>query len=144
MARDWVLELKPGAQLGHAASVSLWVKASPGCKMAEIINPCPSIDEFRKEISAIKLELDQLLERAQREIVALDRPGGGESKADPAAVWAQMESFSSEEEMFAYFNSFSDAERELIAEYILSHVNMFKGRGPVFSEHYNASSHILE
>jgi hypothetical protein len=50
----------------------------------------------------------------------------------------------SENEMFAHFNGFSSSDRQIIAEYILTHVSMFKGRGPVFSEHYDSVSHLLE
>jgi len=68
---------------------------------------------------------------------------GGEGPV-PEKVWKEMESLGSEEQMFEYFNAFSEAERQQIAEYIFSHANMFKGRGPVFSERYDTSSHMLE
>ena len=144
MGRDWILELKPDAQKGHAVAISLWLKTSSGDKMLEVVTPCGSIEELGKEISAIKLELDRLTERAERELKALEPTGGAGQRTDPGAIWEKMETLSSEEEMFEYFNSFSEGERELIAEYIFSRVNMFKGRGPVFSEHYDAASHVLE
>lgn len=91
----------------------------------------------------MKAELDEVLESARQKIEAL-QSGGGSKAADPGKIWKEMEALSTDDEMFKYFNGFSPSDREIIAEYVLTRVNMFKGRGPVFSEHYDSSTHRLE
>jgi len=103
---------------------------------------CRSLDELRGEIARIKVELDGFLEDAVKKLGTCE--GGAAGMDDPAEVWKEMERMQSEQEMFNYFNGFSASDRQIIAEYILTHVNMFKGRGPVFSEHYDAATHRLE
>jgi hypothetical protein len=144
MALEFQLEVGQAAGGDNAVSLGLKVKDPGTGQVAEIIPRCKSLDEFRTEIARIKLELDKSLDRAQREMKALSAGGAGMGSIDPREAWKKMESLPSDAEMFEYFNAFSETDRDLIAEYILSHVNMFKGRGPVFSEHYDASSRILE
>lgn len=136
MLRNWVLEVKPKPDVLCAVHVG-----AAGEK-GTIVASCRSVDELREEIARIKVELDAFLEDALQKLAGLE--GGGSGVDDPERVWKEMEAMPTEREMFSLFNAFSAADRRVIAEYILTHVNMFKGRGPVFSEHYDAESHLLE
>ena len=145
MSRDWVLEVQPDPSSGPPAILlHLGIKDARSGKVTELLPPCRSIDELRSGIDEVKRELDNILAEAHRKFELVKKGVSGGEGPVPEKVWKEMESLGSEEQMFEYFNSFSEAERQQIAEYIFSHANMFKGRGPVFSERYDTSSHMLE
>ncbi len=140
--REWSLEVEPesSGSKSFVFRVGLWNAA---VKQTLNVTPsCKSLEELQQEISRIKAELDDLQEQASEKLQTMLN-GESAGGCDPKEAWRKMESCASDEEMFAYFNAFSVPDRQKIAEYILSSVSMFKGRGPVFSENYDASSHIL-
>lgn len=140
--RDWILEVEPETAHSGSCLLRLGLRDSKNQQTSELISSCRSLDEFQQEISRIKVELDEMQKQAREKLHALTE-AQGQKGFDPENIWRKMESLPSEEEMFDYFNSFSVSDRHRIAEYILSRVNMFKGRGPVFSENYDAASHLL-
>jgi hypothetical protein len=142
MPRDWELEVQKG--LDDICTMRLKVGGQQKGEGSAVVVSCRSIDDFRQEIHRMKAELDEVLVSAQQKLDALQKGGGGTKAEDPAKIWKNMEAMGSDSEMFTYFNGFSASDREIIAEYVLTNVNMFKGRGPVFSEHYDASSLLLE
>jgi hypothetical protein len=142
MPRDWELEVQKG--LDDICTMRLKVRGQQDGEGSAVVVSCRSIDDFRQEIGRMKAELDDVLASAEQKLEAVRKDSGGSTAGDPAQIWKDMESMGSDTEMFTYFNGFSASDREIIAEYILTNVNMFKGRGPVFSEHYDALSHVLE
>ncbi|MCU0573211.1 MAG: hypothetical protein MUC41_09480 [Syntrophobacteraceae bacterium] len=141
MLRDWILEIQPEPHVLCAVRVA--VRGEARAAGGALLASCSSLDELREEIARMKVELDGVLESALQKLAASEK-GGGSRVDDPARIWKEMESMPGEREMFDHFNGFSVSDREIIAEYVLTHVNMFKGRGPVFSEHYDSDRHLLE
>ena len=140
MKRNWVLDADTGVG-GTSCTLSLGVQDPDSGKLVYLIPPGKSPDAFQTELSSIKAELDHLLRQAQEKIRTLEQKN---AKAPaPEEVWQKMEACASETEMFDYFNLFDEGQRQSIAEYIFTHVSMFKGRGVVFAEHYDAVSHVL-
>jgi hypothetical protein len=144
MKREWVLELMPETPGARSLSLQVMVGDPQSRTKVRIISSCRNLAELQAEISVMKGELDGLVEEAREKIGSLQGESAESERTDPAEVWRKMEALATDEEMLEYFNSFSETERRRIAEYIFSHANMFKGRGPVFSERYDASSHVLE
>lgn len=142
MPRDWKLEVQAG--LDDVCTVRLKVQGNQVGEGLDVVASGRSLDDFRQEIGRMKTELDEILVSAQNKIEGLQKEGGASKAGEPAKIWKEMESMGSEGDMFAHFNGFSASDRKIIAEYILTNVSMFKGRGPVFSEHYDSSSHRLE
>lgn len=144
MAGKWVLRVegepaKPGAYSVHLG----WEDAKCG-QLVELVAPCNSIDTFRQEIDRVVEELQQLAVEARRQAESFERARAAGPELNPAKVWQQMDGLPTEAEMFELFNGLDELQRQQVAEYIFTHVNMFKGRGPVFSQHYDATSHFLE
>jgi hypothetical protein len=137
MPREWVLET--GAD---GSGVRLGLRNPQTREVAELVPPCGSMEELRKGVASVKAELDALLDQAPEKFETLRQ--GGSGAPSPEEVWKRMESCASEQEMFDYFNSLGPAAREGTSDYIFSHVNMFKGRGPVFSEHYDSDDKYLK
>jgi hypothetical protein len=141
MPRDWILEVQQG--LDAVCTMRLRLQGESLVE-GDVVATCRSLDEFRDEIARMKAELDGVLETARQKMETLQKEGAGSRAGDPAKIWQEMELTLTEKDMFALFNGYSSSDRQIIAEYILTHVNMFKGRGPLFSEHYDSATHLLE
>jgi len=140
--RDWVLDIRKDAGGSDPYSIWLGLKGPGAGNVVEVIS-CRSVEELQREVSHLMGELDGLIESARSQMAGL-QPGAGAARLVPEDVWRKIESTGSEKEMFEYFNSFAEPDRKTIAEYVFSRVNMFKGKGPIFSEHYDSDSHLLE
>ena len=143
MGREWIMEIEADSDKRDSYVIRLEVKETGSDQTVRLIAACSSIEQLQKEIEGIKDELDRLPEEARQRVSSLTT-GGKEQKTPPEIIWKSMEAFSSETEMFAYYNGLDEAQRSDVAEYIFTHVNMFKGKGPIFSEHYDSVSHLLE
>lgn len=143
MALKWILQVKRGEAAAAEDSLALTATDPDTGQQIAVIPACRSVKEFAEALGQLKEQLDGLAQQARQEWSALEGAGQG-AKTSPSETWQKMEQLASEEAMFQYFNDLPEPERQRIAEYVFSHVNMFKGRGPVFSEHYNASAHVLE
>ena len=137
------MEIEAASDKRDAFIIRLGVKDSESNDTVRLIAACSGIEQLRKEIEGIKDELDRLPEEARQRLSSLTT-GRKEQKTPPEAIWKTMEAFSSEAEMFGYYNALDEVQRSDVAEYVFTHVNMFKGKGPIFSEHYDSVSHLLE
>ncbi|ROQ90260.1 hypothetical protein [Desulfosoma caldarium] len=107
---------------------------------------CGSVDELRQAVRDLVRNLEGLVHRAEEAVQTMEaqQKADEENSMSPSDIWQQMEQASSEEAMFACFNALSEPKRREVAEWILTHVSMFKGRGPIFAEHYNIVTHTLD
>lgn len=143
MSTNWMVEVKQEGTGSEAYLIYLRSADLQTGRVVDVIAPCRSVAEFTAAIQQLKADLDQFVEEARAKWEPMQGQGI-EQRVPPAEAWQKMEASVSEEQMFEYFNSLVDADRQEIAAYVFSQVNMFKGRGPVFSEHYDAVSHMLE
>lgn len=112
----------------------------------DVLLRCGSMEELERAVQALKGDLDAVLAQAKEALAKrLARSEQDKEKnMSPSDIWRQMEQAPTEEAMFACFNALSESKRLEVAEWVLTHVSMFKGRGPVFAEHYNIVSHTLD
>lgn len=143
MALDWILELHRQGPSAKAKTIVLTSRDPETGQGIDVIPACSSVEEFAQAVRRLKERLDGLVEEAEKRWSELNGTAPV-AKLFPPEAWRKMEGFASEEEMFEYFNQLPEPDRQEIAEYVFSHVNMFKGRGPVFSRHYDAATHVLE
>ena len=59
-------------------------------------------------------------------------------------LWDIMSTIKDVDVLLEKFNGMSHQKRVEVADYILSHANIFSGTGSVFSERYNSEKEILE
>ena len=146
MSRKWQMAVETTNDRSGACTIQLRI-CDPGTDVkVEVIPVCSNLDQFKAELANLKVELDQLLRSAETKVQELTATAtqtqAGHS--NPEAIWKKMESCGSQEEMFEVFNALDVGLRQETADYIFTHAGMFKGRGPVFAEHYNLVSHLLE
>lgn len=107
---------------------------------------CGSFQELDDVVRGLKNDLDGVLRQAKEAVEHMQALSAQdkEKSMDPSDIWRQMEQAPTEAAMFSFFNGLSEHKRMEVAEWILTHVGMFKGRGPVFAEHYNIVTHTLD
>jgi hypothetical protein len=144
MPRDWIIKVESNGASSSSYTLQLGVKDPETGKMIDFTMSCHSVEEFEKELAFIKVELDGLAREAAEAVKRFQHDSKDHVAMDPGQVWHEMEHFASEEEMFTRFNSLSENDRKIVADYIFTHVNMFRGRGAVFAEHYDSDACTLE
>jgi hypothetical protein len=146
MPRKWSLDIQADESRQGGLSLGLSLTNPPKHERVEVVDRCGSLPEFKEALITMQSEIGQLIGEAERRLKELDSAQDQKEMEGVAteAVWKNMEACLTEEEMFSYFNSFNDRQRQQIAEFILTHASMFKGRGPVFAESYNMVTHTLE
>ena len=104
-----------------------------------------SLDQLRAQLDQARRELDQVLYAATEKWRKLEEERKHVSQPlSVEEIWHQIEETGSVQRMFEMFNELDESVRIEVANYVFTHVNMFKGLGPAFAEHYNASTHALE
>ncbi|MEJ5349081.1 MAG: hypothetical protein WHS46_10405 [Desulfosoma sp.] len=107
---------------------------------------CGSLEELHQVVQGLRENLENMMRQAEEAVVKIreQQERDEEKRMSPSDIWRQMEQAPTEEAMFACFNALSESKRLEVAEWVLTHVSMFKGRGPVFAEHYNIVTHTLD
>jgi hypothetical protein len=146
MLRNWLVEVRPKGEKRDGFTIQLSLAGTVPAAAISVVSVCSSLEQFRAELANLKEGLDQMLLEAEAQIQNLTAGSAvkDSSELDPESVWKKMQACPSPEEMFNYFNAFDESARQQIADHILGHASMFKGRGPVFAEHYDLDSHMLE
>lgn len=144
MPRKWILKVESGLDKQSSYTVHLGLEDPKSAQFVELVAPCRSVEAFQQELDRLAKELQQLAADARGKVEALGQSSTKGAELNPAEIWKQMEGLAAEVEMFELFNALEEQQRQQVAEYIFSNVNMFKGRGPIFSEHYDSTCHILE
>lgn len=108
---------------------------------------CLSYKAFEEQILQIKQQLDTMLEKSQK----IFEPGSSKDygpefneNLSDEELWNIMSEIKDADILLEKFNGMSYEKRIEVADYILSHANIFSGAGLVFSERYNSEKGILE
>jgi hypothetical protein len=111
-----------------------------------VTKTCDTYEEFSVEVKTIQDDLERILQEAKAffanessdEVPAL----GPEMSAEE--IWSVLSQSESEDQVTKYFNGLDETKRKEVAEYILTHSNVFSGMGAFFSRCYNSSSGFIE
>lgn len=137
-----------GEQAGEGPAVALGIDLRIGerrvhCPVSEV---CRSQGQLAREVEALKAALDRLLGEAAD---SFGKSGSHEDPAIPADMkaqdaWALLLAIPEEGRFTAVFNSLDERKRREIAEHVLTHCNVFAGRGAGFSANFNSDTALLE
>ncbi len=86
-------------------------------------------------------EGEDIFSLIEKEKSALDKK---EEDMNPVRLWERIEQMGSEDEVISFFNSLSLEVRKTLSSYILSSVNMFKGKGVIFAQYFDHKRCILD
>ena len=97
------------------------------------------VESLKKDLEKVALEGEKLWKKIKEEAegTAVLAPG-----MDPEKAWEVFEK-ADEDEIFHMFNNLPDRDRKAVANYVFTHLNVFKGKAMYFSQHYDYSSNLL-
>lgn len=134
---------------GHAPRVRLVTRSYPSdARGLVMLTPeCQSLEHLERAIGRLKVRLDTLLKeggevfrRNQAEKDAARRS----VPRTPQEIWKAMEGAGDPEGMRQLFNPLPFATRKEVANFIFTHVNIFKGAASLFSQHFNEEACLLD
>jgi len=146
------LEIEKGAGDGNKVSITATIDItdSEGSSVIGqiLLTPkCISYKAFEAEVFQIKEKLDKILDKSRQ----IFKAGGGEDYSlefdenlTDKELWNIMSTIKDVDILLEKFNGMSHQKRVGVADYILSHANIFSGTGSIFSERYNSEKGILE
>jgi hypothetical protein len=112
-----------------------------------LVPECEGIEQLEHAIAQLKGRLDTIL----REGTALFRRHQAERETtlksvpeSPQEIWKAMERSGDLDEMRQYFNLLPLEKRREVVNFIFSNVNIFKGAGSLFSQHFNEEACLVE
>ncbi|MGQ9858163.1 MAG: hypothetical protein ACUVS3_05670 [Thermodesulfobacteriota bacterium] len=97
------------------------------------------VDQLCRDLMALLGEARDLMAKAQKEAAPLQ-----ELPENAKELWELMERCGSLEEMKRLFNALQDGKRRELADFIFGNVNVFKGAGAMFAQHYDEEQGRLE
>jgi hypothetical protein len=131
-----------GAEGAGARTTRVRLTVDPGADQGgapvALTDPCATIEELERAASAVKDRVDSLVQEARPLFLREAVP------QTPEAVWNAMEREGGGEGMRRLFNGLDEALRREVANFVLTHANIFKGAGADFAQGYNEDSALLE
>jgi len=112
-----------------------------------LVKKCSSYEILHKEISRIKEELDALLEKSRRLFeaeIGEEKSQGVDEDMTAKEIWNLLSIIKDSEALSVKFNSMSRQKRFEVADYVLSHCNVFSGPASIFSMRYNSEEGVIE
>jgi hypothetical protein len=111
-----------------------------------LVEKCGSYEMLHKEVSRIKEELDVLLEKSRRLFETEVEEEGPDVDEDMGAkeIWDILSLIKDPEVLLVKFNNMSRQKRLEVADYVLSHCNVFSGPASIFSMRYNSEEGVIE
>jgi hypothetical protein len=112
-----------------------------------VIPQCDSYQKLKKEIAAAKEALDILLKESGKlfdeEHKKEEAPDVDESMS-AKEIWDLLSTIKDPEVLLMKFNSMSHQTRIEVADYVLTHCNVFSSPASIFSMRYNIEEGLLE
>jgi hypothetical protein len=111
-----------------------------------LIEKCSSYEMLQKEVSRIKEDLDALLYKSKQLFKTEIGEEGPDVDEDMSAeeIWNLLSIIKDPEVLLVKFNSMSREKRLEVADYVLSHCNVFSGPASIFSMRYNSEEGVIE
>ena len=111
-----------------------------------LVEKCSSYEILEKEISRIKEELDALLYKSKQLFETKIGEEGPDVDEDMSAkeIWNLLSIIKDPEVLLVKFNGLSRQKRFEVADYVLSHCNVFSGPASIFSMRYNNEEGVIE
>ena len=112
-----------------------------------LVKKCSSYEILHKEISRIKEELDILLEKSRSLFeaeIGEEKSHGVDEDMTAKEIWNLLSIIKDSEALSVKFNSMSRQKRFEVADYVLSHCNVFSGPASIFSMRYNSEEGVIE
>lgn len=130
---------------GRMPKVTLAAFPPQGGDLVALTEACTSAELLEVQVEELYQALRGLLLEARALFAACthQEPAPPLVPESPEELWELMEGKQDLEEMRRIFNGLEEDRRRQLADYIFGHVNVFKGAGALFAQHYEEQSGLL-
>jgi len=107
---------------------------------------CYSEEELAIEVKRIQENLNRIADTCKG-LFGIDLPDKGlriTPEMAPEEIWSILSEIAEEDLFIQSFNGLDAAKRTGMAEYVLSHCNIFSGKAAVFSARYDNKTGLME
>ena len=107
---------------------------------------CDSYEAFEMEVVAVKNNLERVINMAKGIFSGSSLQETLELNEDmsPEKIWSILSSVDDEDLFVNSFNALDEEKRKEVAEYVLTHCNIFSGKASVFSARYKDDSGLMK
>jgi hypothetical protein len=147
---DKIFELitQPGKEEGKKTEVRLGirVKLSSFETTCFVTQQCQSYQALESEVQGIRQNLEDVLKEARHVFEGSSRKDklGLRSDMKAGEIWTIFSAILDEGDFIQAFNALEEGKRKEVAEYVLTHCNVFSGKAAVFSSRYDEKSALME
>ena len=126
--------------------IGVRVKLSGYETVCPVTRNCESYEALEMEIESFKNQLDHIQNRAKDLARGSASQKGLNIKPQMGAkeIWSILSNIPNEEQFVEGFNNLDEAQRKEVAEYVLTHCNIFSGDASIFSSRYDSSTGLLD
>ena len=111
-----------------------------------LTGPFESYEALKKGVEFLKEDLVLAVERARMLFEGTPPSSEGlefDANATPEEIWTLLSEIEDEDSFVDTFNGLDDARRKAIADYVLTHCNVFTGKASIFSSRYDNDSGLM-
>lgn len=111
-----------------------------------LTRPCHTYEALELEAEGIKKDLESTLKKARAVFQRVEQQAGLGLNPDmaPEEIWSVLSATENERAFVEAFNGLDETKRKEVAEYVLTHCNVFSGRAATFSARYDEGSASLQ
>ncbi len=113
-----------------------------------LTSDCETLEEFEQAVRELKESMDRLMQRARETFQQYQNAEGEVARAmgsqSAKEIWQSLEECDAIEEMREIFNGLGLQQRQEVADFVLTQLNIFKGAASIFSQNYNEGECLLE
>ncbi len=122
--------------------IGIRMKVSGFETVCPVTGPFSSYDALEREIQAIKNGLALLLTRGEKTFQGSLLGFAGDPDRPSEEIWVTLSGMD-EKAFLETFNGLEEGKRREMAEYVLTHCNVFSGNARIFSERYDEESALM-
>jgi len=106
---------------------------------------CDSYETFEKEFQTLNDALEQIEQKARRLFKSQSSSAGLRIGPETPAkdIWDILSAIDDEEVLTENFNDLLESQRQAVAEYVLTHCNIFSGKAAAFSRRYDSETGLM-
>ena len=111
-----------------------------------LTRPFESFEALENGVQFIKEDLGLVLERARGLFEGTPSSVNGldfDEDATPEEIWILLSKIEDENSFVDTFNGLDEARRNAVADYVLTHCNVFSGKASILSSRYDNDSGLM-
>ena len=129
-----------------ALRLGLRLKVGDQETVCPLTRPFESFEALENGVEFIKEDLGMVIERARVLFKETTPSGEGldfDEDATPEEIWTLLSKIEDENSFVDTFNGLDEARRNAVADYVLTHCNVFSGKASILSSRYDNDSGLM-